>query len=53
MTATTNPTFNDQTEATEVAAAFSDQIKGKTILVTGINKDGIGFSTCEALVGFY
>lgn len=50
MTATTNPKFNDATEATEVAAAFPKAIKGKTILITGVNKSGIGYSTAEAFV---
>ena len=49
MTATTQRTWNQYTEALDVAAAFPDAIKGKTILVTGVNKLGIGFSTAEAL----
>ncbi|GAP89954.2 putative double substrate-specificity short chain dehydrogenase reductase 2 [Rosellinia necatrix] len=45
---TTHPEFNAKTEALEVAAAFSERIRGKTILVTGGNPDGIGFTTCQA-----
>ncbi|RWA14175.1 hypothetical protein EKO27_g920 [Xylaria grammica] len=48
MTATTHPEFNDKTEAIEVAKTFSEGIRGKTILVTGGNPDGIGFTTCQA-----
>ncbi|KAI1156224.1 putative short-chain dehydrogenase [Nemania diffusa] len=48
MPATTHPEFNDKTEALEVAKAFSEGIHGKTVLVTGGNPDGIGFSTCQA-----
>ena len=50
MTATTHPEFNDQTEGLDVAAAFPDKIRGKTAIVTGVNKGGIGFTTCEAIV---
>ncbi|KAI2626734.1 putative short-chain dehydrogenase [Hypoxylon sp. NC1633] len=48
MTATTHPEFNDKTEALEVAKAFADRIRGKTILVTGVNRSGIGFTTAQA-----
>ncbi|TVY14820.1 putative oxidoreductase [Lachnellula arida] len=48
MTATTHPEFNDKTEAIEVANAFAELIRGKTILVTGVNRGGIGFTTAEA-----
>ncbi|KAI1131016.1 putative short-chain dehydrogenase [Nemania abortiva] len=48
MPATTHPEFNGKTEALEVAKAFSEGIRGKTVLVTGGNADGIGFSTCQA-----
>lgn len=47
-TSTTNEHFNAQTEAKEVAAAFSESIKGRTILITGVNKQGIGYATAEA-----
>ncbi|KAI0542666.1 putative short-chain dehydrogenase [Xylaria digitata] len=48
MPATTHPEFNGKTEALEVATVFSEGIRGKTILVTGGNPDGIGFATCQA-----
>jgi hypothetical protein len=50
MAATTNPAYNDQTEALEVAKAFASSINGKTVIVTGVNKNGIGFSTAKAFV---
>lgn len=50
MTATTHSEFNDQTEALDVAKVFSEAIRGKTVIVTGVNRQGIGFSTSEALV---
>lgn len=48
MTSTTHPEFNAKTEAVTVAAAFATSIKGRTILITGLNKQGIGFSTAQA-----
>ncbi|KAH7304776.1 putative short-chain dehydrogenase [Stachybotrys elegans] len=45
---TSNPLFGPDTEATEVAQAFATGIQGKTIIVTGVNRGGIGYSTCEA-----
>jgi hypothetical protein len=53
MTATSHPEFNDQTEALEVARVFDDAIRGRTILVTGVNRGGIGFATAEAFVSTY
>lgn len=50
MTATTYSEFNDSTEGLEVARAFADRIKDRTVLVTGVNLKGIGFSTAEAFV---
>ena len=50
MSTTTHSEFGHDTEALEVAAAFPDRVKGKTAIVTGANKDGIGFTTSEALV---
>ena len=50
MTATTHPEFNDQTEALEVAKAFLESIRGKIVLVTGVNREGIGFTTAQAFV---
>ena len=51
MTATTYPAFHATTEGAEVAKAFAEGIRGKTILVTGVNLKGIGFSAAEAFVG--
>ncbi|KAI1106935.1 putative short-chain dehydrogenase [Jackrogersella minutella] len=48
MTATTHPEFNENTEALEVAKAFDDRIRGKTMVVTGVNPKGIGFTTAQA-----
>ncbi|KAF3015842.1 hypothetical protein E8E14_005675 [Neopestalotiopsis sp. 37M] len=48
MTATTHSEFNDKTEALEVAKAFADSIRGKTVLVVGVNRQGLGFTTAEA-----
>lgn len=50
MTATSNPNFGAETEGLEVAAAYSGSIKGRTIVITGVNQGGIGFSTAEAFV---
>ncbi|KAI0180808.1 putative short-chain dehydrogenase [Hypoxylon sp. FL1284] len=47
MTCTTHPEFNEATEALEVAKAFPDSVKGKTILVTGVNLRGLGFSAAQ------
>lgn len=47
---TTYPTFGHDTEAIEVARAFADVVRGKTIIVTGGNRNGIAFSTAQALV---
>ncbi|KAI1453988.1 putative short-chain dehydrogenase [Annulohypoxylon moriforme] len=47
MTATTYD-FNENTEALEVAKAFAEGIHGKTIIVTGANLKGIGFTTAQA-----
>ncbi|KAL8825155.1 MAG: hypothetical protein Q9191_004583 [Dirinaria sp. TL-2023a] len=40
MTSTTS--FDEKTEADEVVTAFSDSIKGKTILITGVSPNGLG-----------
>ncbi|KAJ5706636.1 hypothetical protein N7488_006437 [Penicillium malachiteum] len=53
MAATTYADFNAATEALDVAKAFSDNVYGKTILITGVNKDGIGFSTAQAFASQY
>jgi NAD(P)-dependent dehydrogenase (short-subunit alcohol dehydrogenase family) len=48
MTATTHSHFGANTEAIEVAQAFPEAIKGKTVVITGVNKNGIGFTTAQA-----
>ncbi|KAH8598930.1 hypothetical protein B0O99DRAFT_650173 [Bisporella sp. PMI_857] len=48
MTSTTHPEFKENTEAVDVAKAFADRIRGKTIIVTGVNRGGIGYTTAEA-----
>lgn len=50
MTATSHPDFNDQTEGLEVAKAFAEAIRGKAVVMTGVNRGGIGFTTSEAFV---
>lgn len=50
MPSTTYSEFNGNTEALDVAKAFPNIIKGKTVLVTGVNRNGIGFTTAEAFV---
>lgn len=50
MTATSHPEFNEQTEALEVAKAFAEGVRGKTVVVTGVNRGGIGYTTAEAFV---
>src|SRR4051812_36545259 len=51
MTTTSHQEFNAQTEALEVARVFADGIHGKTVIVTGVNRGGVGFATVEAFVG--
>jgi NAD(P)-dependent dehydrogenase (short-subunit alcohol dehydrogenase family) len=48
MATTTHAEFDKQTEAFTVAAAFPESIKGRTVIITGVNKQGIGYSTAEA-----
>lgn len=50
MATTTHSEFGAKTEAVEVAKAFADGVHGKTILITGANRGGIGYSTAYALV---
>ncbi|OGM41836.1 hypothetical protein ABOM_009652 [Aspergillus bombycis] len=53
MATTTYSKFNKKTEALEVAEAFASRIRGKTIIVTGVNRGGIGFSTAQAFVSYH
>jgi NAD(P)-dependent dehydrogenase (short-subunit alcohol dehydrogenase family) len=43
-----NPSFNGKTGATEVAHAYSAQVQGKIVLITGVSQDGIGEATARA-----
>jgi NAD(P)-dependent dehydrogenase (short-subunit alcohol dehydrogenase family) len=49
MTATTHAEFDGETGALDVAKAFPEAIRGKHIIVTGVNLKGIGFTTAQAL----
>lgn len=48
MASTTHTEFGASTEALAVAAAFPDSIKGRTVIITGVNKLGMGYATAEA-----
>ncbi|KLP23440.1 double substrate-specificity short chain dehydrogenase/reductase 2 [Fusarium fujikuroi] len=48
MASTTHTDFGANTEAIEVAKAFSTGLRGKTVLITGVNRGGIGFATAQA-----
>ena len=48
MTATSHPEYNDKTEALDVAQAFPEAIRGKSVIITGVNRGGIGFATATA-----
>ncbi|KAJ4288137.1 hypothetical protein N0V90_012154 [Kalmusia sp. IMI 367209] len=48
MSSTTNPEWNNKTAATTVAATFPEAIKNRTILITGVNKSGLGYGTASA-----
>lgn len=50
MTSTTYTEFGGKTEGLEVAEKFAGEILGKTVLVTGVNLKGIGFTTAQAFV---
>lgn len=50
MPSTTYSEFGHDTEARDVAKAFADRIRGKTVIVTGGNRNGIAFTTAEAFV---
>ncbi|KAF7341691.1 Short-chain dehydrogenase/reductase family protein [Mycena sanguinolenta] len=43
------PTFNFFTTADEVTTVLADEIKGKTVLVTGSSLNGIGFETARVI----
>ncbi|KAJ7746630.1 hypothetical protein B0H16DRAFT_1889037 [Mycena metata] len=43
------PTFSFETTAEEVATAFSHEIKGKNVLITGTSMNGIGFEAARVI----
>ncbi|KAJ7649516.1 NAD-P-binding protein [Mycena polygramma] len=43
------PTFTSHTTAEEVATTFTEQIRGKNVLITGTSINGIGFETARVL----
>ncbi|KAJ6523300.1 hypothetical protein B0H19DRAFT_1201770 [Mycena capillaripes] len=43
------PEFSFNTTAEEVATAFSQEIKGKNVLITGTSLNGIGFETARVI----
>lgn len=49
MTTTFNH-FGATTEAKEVTSAFSDQIKGRTFVITGVSQGGIGLTTAKNII---
>ncbi|KAK5087202.1 hypothetical protein LTR05_004373 [Lithohypha guttulata] len=48
MPSITPPDFDQTTEARTVAAAFPEHIQNRVILITGVNRKGIGYATAEA-----
>lgn len=42
-------TWGARTSAVDVAAHFADQVKGRTILLTGPTIGGVGYATALAL----
>lgn len=45
----TSQPFSSKTTGSSVAELFASSIKGKTIVITGVNKDGLGGKTAEVL----
>ncbi|KAJ7130297.1 hypothetical protein C8R44DRAFT_775282 [Mycena epipterygia] len=43
------PTFTSTTTTEEVANTFTEQIRGKNVLITGTSLNGIGFETARAI----
>ena len=50
MASTTYHDFHAHTEALEVAKAFASGIKDRIIIITGVNVQGIGYTTAQAFV---
>ncbi|KAJ7432154.1 hypothetical protein FB451DRAFT_1420771 [Mycena latifolia] len=44
-----SPAFSFATTADEVATAFSEEIQGKNVLITGTSLNGIGFETARVI----
>ncbi|KAK7955906.1 uncharacterized protein PG986_005128 [Apiospora aurea] len=44
-----NPTWGEKTAGSEVAKTFSDQIKGRNVVITGVAPNGIGQTTASAI----
>ncbi|CAI6332852.1 unnamed protein product [Periconia digitata] len=49
MAQLTHPEWTEKTGGLEVAQAFADNIKGKTVLITGVSPESIGFSTALSI----
>ena len=43
------PAYGHDTTSEEVCGYFADQIRGRTILITGPTKTGVGFGTALAI----
>ncbi|KAJ7800709.1 hypothetical protein B0H14DRAFT_1687263 [Mycena olivaceomarginata] len=48
----TSPSFSFTTTAEEVATTFSDEIKGKNVLITGTSINGLGFEAARVLAKY-
>ncbi|KAJ7661132.1 NAD-P-binding protein [Mycena rosella] len=48
----TLPTFSFTTTAEEVASTFSEQIRGKNVLITGTSLNGIGFEAARVIAKY-
>ncbi|KAK6969137.1 hypothetical protein R3P38DRAFT_3298780 [Favolaschia claudopus] len=52
MSSNTLPTSSFNTTADEVANVFADEIRGKTVLITGTSLKGIGFETARVIAKY-
>lgn len=43
------PQFDSKTDGATVARTYSDSVKGRTFIITGVSPNGLGQSTAEAL----
>lgn len=50
MASVTHSEFGADTEGVEVVKAFASNVRGKTVLVTGGNRNGLGYSAAQAIV---